>query len=147
MSVANGGYEPKPKLYEIVFGEGTSYEGLEVTLRGVPTGMFLEIQELAEGMSDQPKAAEIRQMLQRIGGLITSWNVTSGGEPVPPGYDGLAALDLDLAMEIFTRWSKAVAGVDPTSPKPSPNGATSAAGQPPGLASASVSLQNSPAPS
>jgi hypothetical protein len=143
----SGGYEPKPKLYQIVFGEGTSYEGLEVTIRGVSTGAFLEISEMAETMGDKPKAAEIRRLLERVGGLITAWNVTADGEPVTPGYEGLAALDLDLAMEIFTRWSKAVGGVDPTSPKPSANGATSPAGQPPGLASASRSLGSLPEPS
>jgi hypothetical protein len=137
------GYEPKPKLYQIVFGAGTPYEGLEVTVRGVSTGAFLDFQELVDSMGEQPTAAQVRSVLQRLGGLITAWNVTSGGEPVPPGYDGLAALDLDLAMEIFTRWSKAVGGVDPTSPRGSSNGATSAAGQPPGLASASRSLGSS----
>jgi hypothetical protein len=173
----SGGYEPKPKLYQLVWGEGTPYEGLEVTAKGVSTGAFLEIQEQAEAMSDPPKSDELRTVLRRFGGLLAEWNVTSGGNPVPAAYatcaesgqaqlrsdpahcekhaesdgpcefTGLVALDLDLGLEIFTRWSKAVGGVDPTSPKPSANGATSAAGQPPGLASASRSLASLPEPS
>ena len=55
-------------------------------------------------------------------------------------FAGLAGLDLDLAMEIFQRWSNAVGGVDPTSPAASNGGGTSPEELPPGLASASKSL-------
>jgi hypothetical protein len=135
----SGGFEPKPKLYELVWGSG-GYEGLEVTAKGVSTGAFLEIQELAEGMGDQPKAADVKRLLKRFGGLLTAWNITDNGEPVPADYEHLAELDVDLAMEIFGRWSQAVGGVDPTSPAGSGGGGTSPGAPPPGLASASQSL-------
>lgn len=136
----SGGYEPKPKLYALVWDSGTDYEGLEVTAKGVSTGAFLEIQEMAESMGDKPKAADLKRLLKRFGGLLVEWNVTEGGQPAPADYEHLAGLDLDLAMEIFQRWSQAVGGVDPTSPAASNGGATSPGAPPPGLAKASQSL-------
>jgi len=135
----SGGFEPKPKLYELVWGSG-DYEGLEVTAKGVSTAAFLEIQEMAEGMGETPKSADIKRLLKRFGGLLVAWNVTDDGQPVPADYEHLAELDLDLSMEIFSRWSNAVGGVDPTSPSGSPSGGTSPGAPPPGLASASRSL-------
>jgi hypothetical protein len=165
----SGGFEAKPKLYELVWGDG-DYKGLEATVKGVSTGAFLEIQEMAEGMGDKPKASEVGPLLRRFGNLLVAWNVTEDGQPVPAVYAvcresgkpqlrsdtghcedhagradscefaGLAGLDLDLAMEIFNRWSIAVGGVDPTSAAGSNGGATSPGAVPLGLASASVSL-------
>jgi hypothetical protein len=165
----SGGFEAKPKLYELVWGSG-DYEGLEATVKGVSTQVFLEIQEMAEGMGEKPKASEVQPLLRRFGNLLVSWNVTEDGVPVPAVYGvckdsgkpqlradishcedhagrgdscefaGLAGLDLDLAMEIFQRWSNAVGGVDPTSPAASNGGGTSPEELPPGLASASKSL-------
>lgn len=140
-----GGFEPKPKLYQVVF-EGGDWDGLEFTARGMSTGAFLEIQELAEAMGSPPKAKEVKQVLQRFGRQLVTWNVTHGGEPVEPGYDGLTELDLELSTEMFRRWSEAVAGVDPTSPAGSNSGGNSPEGQPPGLASASRSLPSSQEP-
>jgi len=165
----SGGFEAKPKLYELVWGDG-DFEGLEVTVKGVSTQVFLEIQEMAEGMGDKPKASEVQPLLRRFGRLLVSWNVTEDGTAVPAvfavckdsgkpqlradishcedhadrgdscEFAGLAGLDLDLAMEIFQRWSAAVGGVDPTSPAGSSGGETSPGEPPPGLASASRSL-------
>lgn len=171
----SGGFEPKPKLYELVWADG-DYEGLEVTAKGVSTQVFLEIQGMAEGMGEKPKGSEIQPLMRRFGQLLVEWNVTEDGKPVPAVYAlckesgkpqlksdishcedhaergdscefaGLAGLDLDLSMEIFQRWSKAVGGVDPTSPASSNGGGTSPEA-PPGLASASRSLGSSPEPS
>lgn len=169
----SGGFEAKPKLYELVWGDG-DYQGLEATVKGVSTQVFLEIQEMAEGMGEKPKSAEVRPLLRRFGNLLVAWNITEDGKPVPAVYAvckesgksqlrtdishcedhaergdscefaGLAGLDLDLAMEIFQRWSNAVGGVDPTSPAVSNGGGTSPAAPtprtPPGLAGASKSL-------
>ena len=171
----SGGFEPKPKLYELVWGDGP-YEGLEITLKGVSTAAFLEMGEMADAMGDPPKPAPTRTLLRRFARLLVEWNITSGGEPVPPVYalcatsgkpplredphrcedhaqaedgcewKGLAALDQELSIEIFQRWSTAVAGVDPTSPSGSASGVTSPGAPPPGLASASRSLRSTPEP-
>lgn len=142
----SGGFQPKPKLYELIWGDG-DYAGLEVTAKGVSTQAFLEIHKLAEGMGDQPKAGEIEKLLQRFSKLLVEWNITEDGKPVPADYEHLGALDVDLSMEIFSRWSQAVGGVDPTSPAGSNGGGTLAGVRtptpktpPPGLAGASRPL-------
>jgi hypothetical protein len=136
----SGGFEPKPKIYELLWDDGTAYPGLEVTAKGMSTSGFFELGEMADAMGDPPKAAESRKLLQRFARQLIAWNITSGGQPVPADYEHLADLDFDLAMEIFMRWSKAVGGVDPTSPAKSNGGGTSREALPPGLAEASASL-------
>lgn len=141
------GFEHKPKLYQLIWGEDTSYPGLEVTAKGASTGALLEITELADGMSAVPDPAaageairRIRKFFERFAGQLVAWNITEDGEPVPADYGGLAGLDMDLAMEIFAMWSRKVGGVDPTSPAGSNGGANSAEAPPPVLAASSVSL-------
>jgi hypothetical protein len=139
----SGGYEPKPKVYEITWGEGTGYEGLEVTAKGTSTEDFLEIMAMAEGLDPKApmvRAADTKRVLQRFARRLVSWNVTDAGEPVPADYEHLAALDPELSFAIFSRWCEAVGGVDPTSLNGSNGTGTSPAEQPPGLASASRSL-------
>jgi hypothetical protein len=119
------GFEPKPKLYRLLWEDG-DYEGLEVTAKGVSTEAYFEISGQAESMSDPPKSGEVKALLQRFGRLLVEWNVTEGGKPVKPGFEGLASLDIDLSLEMFARWSAAVGGADPTSRPGSKPGATPA---------------------
>ena len=137
----SGGFKPKPRVYEITWGEGTPYEGLEVTAKGTSTEDFLEIMALAEGLDEKtpmPRAADTKRMLQRFAGRLVSWNITDDDDkPVPADYEHLKALELSMA--IFERWGAAVGGVDPTSPNGSPSGGTSAE-RLAGLAEASRSL-------
>lgn len=139
----SGGFEPKPKVYEITWGEGTPYEGLEVTAKGTSTEDFLEIMAMAEGLDEKapmPRASDTKRMLQRFAGRLVSWNITQDGQPVPADYEHLKALDPELSMAIFERWGAAVGGVDPTSLNGSNGGGTSPGAPPPGLANASRSL-------
>lgn len=122
------GYKREPKLYRLKFADG-DFEGLEVTLRGLNTGQFLEMSKLAKSVSADKAnvdmdAAEL--MFRNVAHALVEWNLEDwNGDPVPATYEGVTSQDLDLNMKIITEWVGAMAAVDTPLPVGSSSGAIS----------------------
>ena len=118
------GYTPPSKRYELDF-TGTDYEGLEVTLKGLSTGQFLQLQKvMPKAATGDPEAAET--LISAYQGAIIEWNVEDDmGDPVKPTYENV--LDQDLAMTLFVvnGWMTAIAGIKADLGKDSSSGETS----------------------
>jgi hypothetical protein len=129
------GFEPPRTGQKLDFSE-TAYEGLEVTMDAVSLGELLEIQDLADAIA-QPGNA--RKLFHRFAGCLESWNVTRGGDPVPPDYEGVIAQDAGFILAIVESWQQGLAQAPPPLPGTSPSGGTS-----PEAALAAVSQSRSP---
>ena len=124
---AQGGYEPDETLYHLVFEDRPA---LEVMCREPSVGQLLTLTEM--GALDQKtiSPARLRDLFALFAGLLDSWNVTRKGEPVPATYEGVVSQSPGFVMEVIGALSKAVAGVDPTSPPGSNAGGPSEASIP-----------------
>lgn len=105
-------FKRKRKVYVLDF-EGTEYEGLEVKVRGLTTGEYLEIVSLSAPGTEGDKETE--GMLRMFSNHLLSWNLTddSDGEekPVPTTYEGVTSNDFVMNMVIINAWTNAIASV------------------------------------
>jgi hypothetical protein len=124
-----GGYEAPVTTYGLDFSE-TPHAGLQVNVAAGTVGEFLDLEDLAA-------AGETRSLFRRFAELLTSWNVTRNGQPVPPDYEGMLTLEPAFVEMIVTVWQKNV-----TSAPPPLNGGSPSGGNSPeaALAAASRSL-------
>lgn len=121
------GYEPDETLYRLVFEDRA---GLTVTCREPSVGQLLTLTEMGALDQKSISPAKLRELFALFAGLLDEWNVTRKGKPVPATYEGVVSLSPGFVMEIIAALSKAVAGVDPTSPAASNAGAPSEASLP-----------------
>lgn len=137
------GYRRQAKRYRLVF-EDPEMEGLEVLMKSVPIGQFMELTGLDENtilgegvtLAGGPVPA---RMLHAAGDAIVEWNLEDDDGPVKPGYDALAAQDIGFVYQIVKAWVEAMSGV----PAPLQQGSSGGGPSPEGslhLASASRSL-------
>lgn len=108
-------FKRKRKVYVLDF-EGTEYEGLEVKVRGLTTGEYLEIVSLsAPGTEGNEGDKETEGMLRMFSNHLLSWNLTDdtdGDEvPVPTTYEGVTSNDFVMNMVIINAWTSAIASV------------------------------------
>lgn len=105
-------FKRKRKVYVLDF-EGTEYEGLEVKVRGLTTGEYLEIVSLSAPGTEGDKETE--GMLRMFSNHLLSWNLTDdpdGDEvPVPTTYEGVTSNDFVMNMVIINAWTNAIASV------------------------------------
>jgi hypothetical protein len=102
-------YIPAPKTYKLDF-EGTDYDGLEVRMRGLNTGQYMDLLGM-KSVADEDADAQLR-MLTLMADRLVDWNVGApDGTPVLTDLDGIRTQDLDLNLAIINAWQKAIAGV------------------------------------
>lgn len=112
------GYKRKPKIYRIRFADGTEYEGLEVTLRGLSTEQFLA----AEGRSE----SNLREMVELFADRLVGWNLEGDdGTPVPTTLESVLQEDWVMLDAIFGEWLEAIRGVPAPLEQPSTSGGES----------------------
>jgi hypothetical protein len=100
------GFRPKRELYKLDF-TGTEYEGLEVTARGVPLAVMLDM--LTAMTAQEPSA--LQQMAATFGYALESWNVEDeDGQPVPADADGLMSQGSPFFLAVTKAWIAAMAG-------------------------------------
>lgn len=111
---------------------GTEYEGLTVRMRPTSIGGLLDLAETAEqleglqdGMSPAELKAKIRGVLGPLAGLLASWDLTRGGEPLPADTEGLLSVPPALFSRIISAYVAAQAQADPKQPSASSGGGTS----------------------
>jgi hypothetical protein len=112
------------KVYILRWDESTSFEGLEVRLKGLSVDELTQLAQLADLDANDPRAmdalAPVWAILAR--GLV-SWNLeTEDGDPVPVAE--FRNEDVFLLLSILKEWSTVVAGVA------APLGRPSSAGSP-----------------
>lgn len=115
-------FKRKRKVYKLDF-EGTEYEGLEVKVRGLTTGEYLEIVSLsAPGAGEGDKETE--GMLRMFANHLVAWNLEDEetGELVPTTYEGVKTNDFVMNMYIVNAWTNALASVPASTEKKSVTG-------------------------
>jgi hypothetical protein len=119
---------PPRKVYRIRAKSGL-YEGLDVSMYGVPLGRFVELATLSDGGEggDDNALEEFKRITEIFEGLaaaLVEWNIhlpdaDGNMAPVPPTLEGVYQLDFELAMWIFEEWLGAMGGTGPLdAPKP-----------------------------
>ena len=113
-------YKRRRKIYKLDFS-GTEYEGLEVRVRGLTTGEYLQIIQLSSSTDEGDKETE--GMLRMFSTHLVSWNLTDeNDEPVPGTYEGVVANDFVMNMAIISAWTEALASVPEKTEKKSSAG-------------------------
>lgn len=102
------GFRHKRKRINVSFEEGHEYHGLEVTLRGMSLGEYLEL----EGIGEVDRSS-VGDQLRRFAESLISWNLEDEdtGEPVPTTVEAVYAQDQDLMLMLATRWIEALRGI------------------------------------
>jgi hypothetical protein len=137
------GYRRRPPVYRLVF-QDPEMEGLEVRMKSVTVGEFLELTGLDDtaalaGATLKDGAVISSPLTRAAGNAIVDWNLEDDNGPVQPGYDALIAQDTDFVRQIVKAWFEAVSGVS----APLQHGSSGGGPSPEGslqLASASQSL-------
>jgi len=113
------GFRLRNKRINISFEEGHEYHGLEVSLKGLSLGDFLELQGIGE-VDNSTLAAQ----LKRFAESLIDWNLEDEtGTPIPPTPDAVYGQDQDLMLLLATRWMQVLQGDVPAPlEQPSPDG-------------------------
>jgi hypothetical protein len=103
-------FKRRRKVYRLDF-EGTEYEGLEVKVRGLTTGEYLELVSLSAPGAEGDRETE--GMLRMFARHLVSWNLEDEetGELVPTTYEGVTSNDFVMNMFIINAWTSAIADV------------------------------------
>lgn len=116
------GYKPNRKTYHLNF-EGTEYDGMEVSLRGLTTGKFLDLAALVNVADQDATAAE--KLINLFVESLVKWNLLDEeDQPVPANRYGALAQDLTLVLYVIKAWMTAVAGVGAELGKESTSGSS-----------------------
>jgi hypothetical protein len=92
------GYRVKRDPLKLDFS-GTEHEGLEVTVRRVPTSVMLDIVEGAQN----PTA--LRQTYAAFTFALEGWNVEDDdGQAIPADLDGLLSQDAMFVFDVIQAW-------------------------------------------
>lgn len=100
-------FKPKGKIYHLDF-EGTDYDGLEISLKGLSTGQMLGMMSLMED-SENPAAAA--QVVETVVSAVVSWNIDGDDDQALPVNRGnVLAQDLDMILAVAKAWINGIAG-------------------------------------
>lgn len=116
------GYRRKRKNYKLDFS-GTEWDGLEVRIRGLTTGEYLQIVQLSGAADEGDKETE--NMMRMLASHIMSWNLEDDGEPVGTTFEDVKDNDFTMNMAIVGAWIDALGSVpDDTAKKLSAGGSS-----------------------
>jgi hypothetical protein len=103
------------KRYRLTWGEGTGYDGLEVTCKPPSMDVMLRLDDLKAGAAEG-KTEDIRDLLGLFADVITDWNVRDDDDqPVPVSAAELLS-DIPMAMAIVMNYSDKVAAASMVPP-------------------------------
>lgn len=103
------GYRRKRKQLRLSFTGQPDLEGLEVVVRSLPLGEYLEL----TGRGDTPRDGDgVRELFQSFATNLVSWNLQEeDGTPVPATREAVYAEDNDLMLTVASQWMDAMAGL------------------------------------
>jgi hypothetical protein len=87
----------------------TEWDGLQVRVRGLTTGEYLQIVALSGATSEGDKETEL--MLRMLASHIVSWNLEDNGEPVGTSFEDIKDNDFQMNMAIVNAWVTALSSV------------------------------------
>lgn len=121
-------FKRKRKVYRLDFA-GTEYDGLEVKVRGLTTGEYLDLVSLG-APGTEGDVQETDGMLKMFASHLVSWNLEEDetGEPVPATFEGVKGNDLTMNMYIINAWTDAMVVVPEKTEKKSVTGSDSLLG-------------------
>lgn len=103
------GYKRKRKMYRLDFA-GTEWDGLEVRVRGLTTGEYLQLVQLS--VSNKEGDSETEGMLKMFASHLVSWNLEDDdGMPIGTSFEDIKENDFTMNMAIISAWTDALAGV------------------------------------
>lgn len=128
------GYKQPRTIYRLTF-EDPRYEGLEIRMRSLPLGQYLDFQVKLEQFDtdrDRPLTEEdvekFNTVLRMLAACLVDWNLEEeDGRPLPTTFEVLADQEYDFLMDIIGAFQAAVAGVSEELGKGSGSGETSPA--------------------
>lgn len=134
---AKGGFKRKTKVYELDFS-GTELDGLTVTAKSAPIGLFMQIGQLADrldGVGDADMTqilGVVNELVDTFAQVLVSWDLLDDNDqPVPASPAGLLTLEIDELMFLIGAWQTAAAAVPAPLPTASISGSPSLAGSMP----------------
>lgn len=110
------------KVYKLTF-EDERFEGLEVRVKSMPLGKFIELAAMIDEGGFTGETA--RQVFEQFATVLVSWNAENDEGPLPTTADGLLQLDLAEARAIIEGWRDAITGVPAPLEQSSTDGAPS----------------------
>lgn len=116
------GYEKTDRVINLKWAEGHRLHGLEVACKGMNIGEYFKVVGLDGGDGET-----VGQVAQRLANSIVSWNLTVGGQPIPPTAEEFNQLERDDGLALASAWLDALNGVHEADPLPqsSPSGGPS----------------------
>lgn len=116
------GYRRKRKTYLLDFSE-TEWDGLQVRVKGLTTGEYLQIVSLSGSTAEDNKETEM--MLRMLASHIVSWNLEEDGEPIGTSFEEIKENDFLMNMAIVNAWVGAISNVPDDVAKKSTTGSDS----------------------
>jgi hypothetical protein len=116
------GYKIQKTLYKLKF-QDNKYDGLEVTVKSVPLGTLIDIQESGalDGKAGLVKTCEL------LANNITEWNVEDeDGNPIGHALSDLLDMESDFIIDVVGAWTNAMVSVSAPLPNGSKNGGNTA---------------------
>lgn len=114
------GYKRKRKTYKLDFS-GTEWDGLEVRVKGLTTGEYLQLVQLSA--SPKEGDSETEGLLQMFASHLLAWNLEDDdGDPIGTSFDEIKENDFTMNMAIIGAWTDALASVPEKLEKKSSHG-------------------------
>lgn len=115
------GFQHKPARINVAFEPGHDLHGLEVVLRKLTLGEYLDITGIGE-----VRLNHIGDQLKAMGDKLISWNLEDDqGQPVPATPEAVLGQDKDLMVTILEAWLDGINGVPAPLDQSSTGGAPS----------------------
>lgn len=124
------GYRAQRKQFRILFDDDHEYHGLEVVVRSLSIGRFLQVAEQFDAVdvadASSVKLGDIRDLVDVFAESIIGWNLEDeDGVSVPATTDGLLRQDVPLVATLLRQWGEGMAGVPKSLGKGSGSGVPS----------------------
>jgi hypothetical protein len=103
------GYKRKRKTYRLDFSD-TEWNGLEVRVKGLTTGEYLQLVQLSA--TSEEGDSETEAMLKMFASHLISWNLEDDeGDPIGTSFEDIKENDFTMNMSIVRAWTDALASV------------------------------------
>lgn len=104
-------FKRRRKVYHLDFA-GTEYDGLEVKVRGLTTGEYLELVSLS-APGTEGDSRENDGLIRLFTSHLVTWNLVDEdtNELVPTTFDGVKSNDIRMNMAIIHAWTDAMVDI------------------------------------
>jgi hypothetical protein len=124
-----GSFSRPKRTYKLVFQQ-PDLQGLEVRVRSLPLGRYLEMASIANATRGE-QIEHLPAAFEALGECLVDWNLTEETDkpgierPVPCSLEGLYSQEPDIGLAIFVAWFEAMSSVSGPLVPPSSSGGPS----------------------